>query len=289
MSPSILKIDPNLNLGLHELANTGEGCGTFRFRLRYAERQIEDILLNLDNLVQNTIDKAPMRTKDFCLNRTTDPPLTHEEDKWERAIMKKWGREGADEYVPVCERIQTYQYPLQASRRDTCWGKIDLLGIGPDFRPVPNELKKREATESPLKMLVEVAAYGFAIRKVWPNLKDYWVTAVSPSGAPRAQFPASLDRVTLVGVAPREYWLRSLGQWPGTKAGQFPAEAWPPFWELVDALGRWFNIHFVTVDGIWNNSALPILSSARVFDLRSESGRGLKNSEAAEVSSLAAK
>ncbi len=273
MMGHVCKIDRNLNLGLHELARPAEGRGSFSFRRKFAKQQIEDVLLNFDDLVRNTIDKGPHRKKDFCLDRTMDPPLTHEEDKWERAMHRKWGPGSSTEYTPVCKHVQTYQYPLRASREDRRWGAIDLLGIGTDFLPVPNELKKCKADESPLRMLVEVAAYGFAIRKVWPTLKDQWAKAVSPSGALPSQFPASLDRVTLVGVAPEEYWSRSLGRWPKTEEGKFPAEAWPPFWELVDALGRWFDIHFVAVEGVWNDAGLPTITGARVLELRSDSGQ----------------
>lgn len=146
MRGDICKIDPNLNLGLHELGYRG----SFRFQLRFAKRQTEDILLNLDKLVEHTIDKCPVRTKDFCLGRETDPQLTHEEDKWERAMYRKWGPNGSGEYVSVCPRIRAYQYPLQNSFKDKRWGKVDLLGIGADFLPVPNELKKRKSDESPL-------------------------------------------------------------------------------------------------------------------------------------------
>jgi hypothetical protein len=192
----VRKIDPSLQLGLHELANPR---GSFRFQLEFAKEQSEDILLNLENLIKNTIDKAPIRAGDFRLDRMTDPRLTHEEDKWERAMYAKWGPKGSGEYVSVCKHIQAYQYPLQAHRtasqpfpNNTCWGEIDLLGIGTDFLPVPNELKKREPAESPLRMLVEVAAYGFAIQKVWPKLKDDWVKALSCFGESPPPFPASL-------------------------------------------------------------------------------------------------
>jgi hypothetical protein len=279
MSSEVRKIDPNLHLGLHELANCGEGlarpAGSFRFQLKFAKEQTEDILLNLDSLVENTRRKAPMRTKDFCLDRrVADPPLKYEEDKWERAMYRKWGPEGSAEYVSVCKHIQTYQYPLQASFKDECWGKIDLLGIGTDFLPVPNELKKRRTNESPLRMLVEVAAYGFAIRKVWPNLKDEWADAVRRSAGSPSQLPATLDRVTLVGVAPDEYWSTCLGL-SGTNAGVFPREAWPQFWNLVDALGRWFDIHFVAINkGSWDDTkGLPRITGARTLELRSLSGR----------------
>jgi len=271
MQEKVRKIDPSLGLGLHELANSGVE-GSLGFQLRFAKQQIEYILRNLDNLVDNTIRKAPMRKGKFCLNRVTDPKLTHEEDKWERGMYGKWGPgpKGSGEYVSVCKRIQTYQYPLQASFKDRCWGKIDLLAIGPDFLPVPNELKKRKTNESPFRMLVEVAAYGFAIRKVWPNLKQHWVEAVRWFGGSPSQFPAILDRVTLVGVAPDNYWSRCLGQVPGTEEGKFPSEAWAPFWKLVDALGRWFDIYFVAVEGSWDDTAgLPTITRARVLDLRS--------------------
>jgi hypothetical protein len=155
-----------------------ERRGLFSFQLQFARRQIEDILSNLDSLVQNTIDKAPDRRKDFCLTRTSEPHFTHEEDKWERAMYRKWGPGSAEEYVPVCKGIQAYQCPLRASRKDRCWGPIDLLGIGTDLLPVPNELKKRRTGDSPLRMLVEVAAYGFAIRKAWPKLREEWCTAI---------------------------------------------------------------------------------------------------------------
>ncbi len=270
MASKVRKIDPNLRLGLHELANSRKGRDSFRFQLAFAKEQTKDILSNLDNLVKNTINKAPERNKDFCLDRMTNPPLTHEEDKWEREMYGKWGPTGSDEYVPVCNRIQAYQYPLQASRKDKYWGKIDLLGIGTDFLPVPNELKKHNSNESPLRMLVEVAAYGFAIRKVWPKLRDHWVEAVRWFGGSPSEFPATLDKVTLVGVAPDEYWSSCLG----LHAGAFPSEAWPPFWKLVDALGRWFDIHFVAVEGSWDDAAeLPTITGARVVELRSLSGR----------------
>jgi hypothetical protein len=267
------KIDPKL--GLHELANSRMGGDLFNFQLSRAEEQTEYILSNLDNLVKNTITKAPKRTKDFCLGRSrTEPPLTHEEDKWERAMYGKWGPGGSGEFVSVCKRIQAYQYPLQATRKNRRWGKIDLLGIGTDFLPVPIELKRRKTNESPLKMLVEVAAYGFAIQKVWPNLREHWAEALCWFEGSPARFREKLDKVTLICVAPDEYWTSCLGQ-PGTNPGAFPPEAWPPFWELVDAFGKWFDIHFVAInEGSWDvTKESPKITGARLLDLRSRSAR----------------
>ncbi len=284
----VRKIDPSLHLGLHELGNSGcRADSKFRFQLKFAECQIRDILLNLNSLVENTKDSAPDRARPFRLDRTTSPPLTHEEVKWERRMYEKWG--GSGEFVPFCKRIQTYQYPLQASRKDKCWGKIDLLGIGTDFLPVPIELKRRKANDSPLRMLVEVAAYGFAIRKVWPRLKPCWVKAMSGSGAPPSQFPETLDgvSVTLVCAAPEEYWCRYLGLLPDAKEGKFPPGAWPRFWELVDALGTWFNIHFVAVEGNWvdTKGGRPEISGARELELRSLTGNPAADTSGSDAGS----
>lgn len=273
MHNNVRTIDPSLDLGLHELANSAEGRNSFRFQLAFAKKQTKDILSNLDNLAKNTNNKAPFRAKGFCLDRVTDPELTHEEDKWERAMHTKWGPAGSGEFVPFCKRIQTYQYPLQEHRKEnSCWGAIDLLGIGNDFLPVPIELKKREADESPLRMLVEVAAYGFAISKVWPNLKDHWAEAVRWLEGSPSEFPEILDKVTLIGAAPDEYWCRCLGLLSGTKKGEFPPQAWTPFWKLVDARGKWFDIHFVAIEGSWDSEDIggsPAIIGARVLDLRS--------------------
>jgi hypothetical protein len=195
MRGEVRRIDSSKESGLHELGNSGNESDSFKFQLKFARVQAEDILLNLESLVKNTIDKAPMREREFCLDRFTNPVLKHEEDCWERAMYRKWGPTGSDEYVPVCKRIQAYQYPLPAhsivskhSPNNTCWGEIDLLGIGADFLPVPNELKKRKTGDSPLRMLVEVAAYGFAIQKVWPHLKEHWGQALAWCEAPPTRF-----------------------------------------------------------------------------------------------------
>ena len=274
MQRKVSKIDPKLNLGLHELANS-EAESSFRFQLRYAKQQIKDILDNLDNLVENTIKKSPVRPKQkgFKLCRRSDPTrkLTREEDRWERAIHEKWGPEGSGEFVSVCKRIQTYQTPLRNSKKyDKCWGSIDLLGIGKNWRPVPIELKKAVTYDSPLKMVVEVAAYGFAIIEAWPNLKDEWVKASRRFVESPAEFPPKLERLTLLGAAPDEYWNRYLGRRPETKAGKFPTQAWPCFWHLVDRLKPWFDIHFVALDGALKHRVkLPTITGARELDLQS--------------------
>ncbi len=270
MQRNVSKIDPKLNLGLHELGNPREK-GSFKFQLGNAKQQIKDILENFDSLIENTRTKAPVRDakKDFMLCRGTNPTreLRHEEVKWERAMHQKWGPEGSGEFVQVCKRIQTYQYPLKVALKDECWGKIDLLGIGNDGLPVPIELKKAKTDDSPLRMVVEVAAYGFAILKVWPNLREHWAKALSIS---QSNLREELERVTLVCVAPKEYWCSCMGR-PGMDPGAFPTEAWPCFWHLVDRLKPWFDIHFAALhdSGNYDETGKPEINRAEELNLRS--------------------
>jgi len=274
MRGEVRKIDPTLGLGLHELANSGKGrCrpdSLFSFQLEFAMTQANDILDKLGNLVENTIKKAPVRAKDkdfkLCREPNTTRQFCHEEVNWERAMHKKWGPKGSGEFVPICSRIQTYQYPLKATSKDKCWGEIDLLGVGKDGLPVPIELKKAKTYDSPLRMVVEVAAYGFAIQKVWPNLREHWAKALSVA---ESQLPEKLERVTLVCVAPEAYWHSCTGL-HRTIPGAFPAEAWPCFWHLVDHLKPWFEIHFVALEGILDDGGgLPTITGAHELDLRS--------------------
>jgi hypothetical protein len=260
------KLNPFLGLGLHELAAPVQTSDSFRFQLSRAKEQIELIRSSLEELVKVTLAKAPERQTGFCLDRKgQDPPLTHEEDKWERAMYRKWGPDGHDEYVSICRSIQTYQYPLRASQKDSHWGQIDLLGIGSDFLPVPNELKTAITRESPLRMLVEVAAYGLALMKAWPTLKDHWIDALSHSGKSRRDWPLRLDGITVIGAAPEQYWDRCLGKIPGTAARKFPPDAWPDFWRLVDDFRKkGVDTHFVAIAGELRN-----LTGARVLPLRS--------------------
>jgi hypothetical protein len=55
----------------------------------------------------------------------------------------------------------------------------------------------------------------------------------------------------------------------------FPSEAWLRFWKLVDALGKWFDIHFVTINkGSWDDTKeSPKITGSRVLELQSLSGR----------------
>jgi hypothetical protein len=101
-------------------------------------------------------------------------------------------------YPDVCRFIQTYQMPLQGTRKDRRWGKVDLVGATPDALPVVIELKQEQATDTPLRMLVEGLAYACAVRKAWneSGLRAEWTDAMRENGFTQ-ELPKTLVTVPL--------------------------------------------------------------------------------------------
>ena len=236
--------------GLHNLIGQPD-------QLAYLGRRCACILAHLGTLIPNTAEQAPLRDENFCLDRTADGPASQlEEARWERAMWRRWGPHGRGEpFLPSCPRIQTYQFPLKRVRADALWGKVDLLGVSPNGLPVVVELKKGRTTDTVLRMLLEMAAYGIALRKAWSlpraqsTLKPDWEEAMRNVGRP-VDAPEHLDRVSLIGIAPQPYWDRALGRAHKERAGRVPREAWPVFCRLVDELSSRcnFDISFAVVD-----------------------------------------
>lgn len=266
------------DLGFHQLSNPPQvpDVKTFRFQRQYMAEQCEEILQHFERLAKNTYAAAPRRQDAYRLHRGPGGRLPAlEESKWEEAMYRQWSRVsglGSSLYLPVCPYIQTYQFPLRDTHDDRCWGKIDLLGVSPEFLPVPNELKKRTSLDSPLRMLIEVAAYGFALHAVWPLLREDWEQSMVRRFGHCPEMPSELDdKIRLIGVAPAEYWDACLGRDPNIRAGRVPRPAWGPFWHLVDKFSDYFEIHFAVVRGTWQgDDRLPTVSGATLLDLRAE-------------------
>src|SRR5690606_13284138 len=107
----------------------------------------------------------------------------------EKLIWKAWSfeavaRHGQPFLGNVCRFIQTYQMPLQGTRADRGWGKIDLLGSTFQALPAVIELKQEKAKDTPLRMLVEGLAYACAVRKGWNEgkLRTEWAAAMKKNG-----------------------------------------------------------------------------------------------------------
>jgi hypothetical protein len=170
------------------------------------------------------------------------------ETEWERALWAEYGVSAKPQrpLLPeICGPVLTYQTMLRNTNKDEGWGEVDLLGLRPiTLTPVVVELKDARGSDTPLRGIVEGAAYALALRKAWPHrLRGDWVEALArrlgPEMAERIDaIPAVLDDVTVVVAAPEQYWHRRIGA-PLTRTnGRVPPEAWPVLRALISALGE---------------------------------------------------
>jgi hypothetical protein len=220
-------------LGFHEMPD--------RFQLKYVQEQSDELLDHLDESIRLTEKAVPIRAGGFKLDRTDGgrPSGKREEAVWERAIWSQCGPssdQGKGAFLPgVCLFVRSFQVPLKSRRADP-WGKIDLLGVAPDFLPVVIELKRGGALDTPLRVLVEAAAYGVALRKLWntPSSKFRleWSRGLRSRFA-GAEVPSRLGPLTLICAAPKEYWARCVGC-RGNRGAVNP-EGWRSIWKLVGA------------------------------------------------------
>ncbi len=247
-SPSRLKAIDDA-LGLHEIINSVR-------QLSYMKQHSQAILNRLNDILAITFARAPVGRKSdgqtYELERAERPDPRVRERMLEKLIWKGWGFEavaghGLPFFNGVCRFIQTYQMPLQGTRKDARWGKIDLVGATPDALPVVIELKQEGATDTPLRMLAEGLAYACAVRKAWNEggLRAEWAAAMMKNGL-RQEPEKFLARVPVVLLAPAEFWKRAVGT-PGKRmSGKVRDEAWPVFVELVRQCEvHGFPAHFV--------------------------------------------
>lgn len=140
-------------------------------------------------------------------------------------------------------RLVSFQVPLFDKQEKSSWGYIDLLGVMSDGTPVVVELKKEPSTtpkggtknsESPLRMVLEAAAYAIALRRNWDRFRQEFVQQLKTLALPDSivtQVPRKLSTIRLVGAAPAGYWLDWL---PVTAKGlTVTADTWRAFAELL--------------------------------------------------------
>ncbi len=240
------------------------------------QQYAENLLKFLDVLLERTYAESPKRKQkqSYMLNRQGRKTPALPESLLESAIWTQWNKTAVEQSgepfaAGMCRHVQSYQVPLQASRSDTSWGKVDLVGVTESGLPAILELKGEKSREPPLRILVEGLAYAVAIRRAWNegHLRDEWTEAVMKQSNALAA-PLTLLSVPVIGIAPTEYWRRCIGT-PGRRTGgKVPDSAWKAFHQLCDACAvRGFPIHFLqfstgrTVDG------LPAVENIEVVSL----------------------
>jgi hypothetical protein len=234
-------------LPLAELQRLGE-----RFRLAYTAEHAQQLLDHLDDYIRLTDATAPVRTtRPYQLAQPVRIFERAGETAWERVLWAEYHTTERDTptrpLLPgVCEVIVTYQTMLRNSNKDRGWGEVDLLGVRPKaLTPVVIEVKDARGGDTPLRGIVEGAAYAIALRKAWPHrLREDWRLALAaqlgPEVAERGEraFPPTLDDVPVIIAAPDEYWQTRIGSPVARTNRRVPPKAWPVLRRLITALGE---------------------------------------------------
>lgn len=185
-----------------------------KMQLKFAEQHADFIANNLETLIDNTYCVAPVRKvgHPYPLDRKDRHNLTSSvkplEKHWEEAIFRKWktrkgkkGGVGLNRGVPF-RKVVSYQVMLRETNKNCGWGELDLFGATKENVPVAIELKIYPK-EYLLRAIVEILAYGVAIRKAWSGIDG------CPLRSQWADVVGKIDRLVdlpLAVVAPASYW-----------------------------------------------------------------------------------
>lgn len=141
-------------LGFHEIMASVR-------QLSFMKQHSQTLLDTLSVVLETTYAKSPSgrqaKGQTYELQRNEKPDPSVRERLLEKLIWMGWrfqavAQHGQPFLGEVCQFIQTYQMPLQGTRKDARWGKIDLVGATPAALPAVIELKQEGATDTPLRM-----------------------------------------------------------------------------------------------------------------------------------------
>jgi hypothetical protein len=226
----------------------------------YLGQQSRHLADNLDEAIKETHIPKPRKNyfPDSHDSEETDLP----ESRWERAMWNRWKDGRTPAIREAWKWIPYYQVPLFSQRGGKHYRGIDLLGIDENGTLAVVELKTEplkdnngrfKASQSPLKMILEAAAYATVIEANWEEFQKDLARFLmkADKGIP---CPKSPKPIRLVGVAPESYW----NQWvPLSDNGVTVArDAWDGFRTLLNELAkRQLLVSFVSIRGSWERSA----------------------------------
>lgn len=244
-----------------------------KMQLKFAEQHAHIIVNDLETLIENTYCVAPVRKADqpYPLIRRDRHNLTPNvpplEKHWEEAIFRKWKKDedGLDPRVPF-RKIVSYQVMLRETNKNRGWGELDLLGATRENIPVAIELKIKPS-EYLLRAIVEVLAYGVAIRKAWGGidgcpLRSQWADDVGKID--------SLVDLPLAIMAPASYWKVILSDSPKRIGFQTPQPVRKSIKKLLEKMHcANYPLTFVEVNAEQqlDKSGLPVIINAVIKDM----------------------
>jgi len=250
---------------------------------KYLQQQSERLLEEFEVGLDTTRRAAPERSLGFQLDReaTREIEPSQRERRWERTAFRRWSKGGLSPVSQCWDRLVAFQVPLFENEEKSSWGYIDLLGVISDGTPVIVELKKEprakstggtDTSESPLRMVLEAAAYAIALRRNWERFRPEFIEQLKRLDLQEstiARVPQTLSTVRLVGAAPAGYWIDWL---PITAKGlTVTVDAWRAFAELLKKFDEAnLPVSFASLSGDIENPESIAVQPLEEFPLISE-------------------
>jgi len=255
--------------GLHVLKD-------FWTQKSYLQDHCQCLLGSLDQAIKATEEAAPVRTQGYQLDRaeTLEIDVTQRERLWERSMYRRWNCPNLSPVGSSWSQLVAFQVPLFDCQDKDGWRYIEHLGIRSNGTPCVVELKREpsasplgrtEGSETPLRIVLEAAAYAIALRKNWDVFRTEFVGRLKQLTVPAStieRVPSSLTQVGLVCAAPASFWIDWL---PVTDKGcsEFLPEAWRAFTLLLNAFEKkQLPVSFVSISG---DAAIPGSLAAQPF------------------------
>ena len=184
------------------------------------DENVSSILNWFDIAFENTLLTVPRRTPEThgadCFRLTPRPDTdfgahSEEEAKLERSLIQRWPALSTQSLLQGRSRgFQSYQIPIFANRQAEDWGYVDLIGVSPDVLPQIWEIKRGGSKDSPFHLVLQMIAYGIAIRHLWNRgaFRKEWIR-VQPSSSENEM----IREIQLFGIAPSAYWTEARRKW----------------------------------------------------------------------------
>lgn len=247
-------------------------------QLTNIHQHAEQFLEHFIDLVTLTYETAPLREKrdgrdDLYLletDRSKDVDMRIRERALERAI---WNIDPQPTVFGdwllrfCCRAIQAYQVPLKNTENDVGWGKVDLVGVSPQWTPVVIELKQ-EVGDNPLRMIAEGLSYAIALRRAWNagHLKECWSKVMKARYGQDS--PETHGQMSIIGMAPKEYWQRAV---LGPQA-LVPSKTWPILKSIIRRCEEaGYSFRFAEFEVVESDAQTPIptVQNMRLVELPS--------------------
>jgi hypothetical protein len=188
---------------------------------KYLVAQCQWLTSELDLAISATRLQAPDRPANghgFKLaDRICKPrPKNGDERQLEWDLYNEWGlgsklsagecdtSQDRGEAKNVCfKKLVGVQVPVYDNNLRDGWDKIDLVGINDQGEPVIVELKTGDASDKPLRVILEGVAYAIALQKVWSGFYSELEPLIRDCGVKLKQSP---EKFHVCVLAPDKYW-----------------------------------------------------------------------------------